>query len=683
MSGKGKDDPRTPSAKPCGAVPVARIGEAHVAYSEDEVALTKKLSRPKLPRIERIVPEALGVPPALLRPTQGGAVDASAFRRVRKISAPNHVAVRMPEVAPASVSELTVARPAAIPLDAYLPEPAPSTVPDPSDSVTAKNRREPVETFEEATQRGPVYFPDDMDVESLRSSREPRSLVTKQVPADLVRMLRSRAALEPEVVRELEGGLPVLIAESVPSSVGRDMSEALVLTKLAPSLHGLGVDDPPLRGPSDPLAVTRRSSERNVPTAAQPVADRPPPKPTPQLHTLPLGMKPADFLASLARAEAGGVNMQAASVQAAPSANMPSANTHSANTPAQGQPRGAASPAREPAPEGVTAAMPSRSPSGEMRALSGSGPSRGQGAFASSGALPTAQPSSGVFPQQAAPGQQHPSGQMQAQGQPTHQNANSPSGFHPSASGATPYAASGSMHAAMQGAPMPHGAQGTFPPGSMDARPGSMPHQQAANGPRGQGPFPPGSMQGALGALAHGQQSAHGPGTFPPGPMQSPHAGTFPPGSMQAALHGQGTYPPGSGGPGRGTFPPGPGPGSMQGPHGPGSPGVSTFPPGAMQAPPGAMGGAPQQGAFAQGAMAGPGGEGTLPPGAGGASSLGGPGATGAIPKPSSGKSLWVLMLLALVVFLACGAAWLSIKGKRLPWKHGRLGSPLAAVRNV
>ena len=703
MSGNGKDDPRTPSAKPCGTGSVSRVGDAHVAYSEDDLALTQKLSRPKLPRIERIVPEPLGVPPTLLRPTQGGAVDASAFRRVRKISASNHVSVRMPEVAPASISEPTVARPAAIPLDAYLPEPAPSTIPDPSDSPTAKNRREPVETFEEATQRGPVYFPDDVDVESLRSSRdfEPRSLVTKQVPADLVRMLRSRAALETEVVGHLEGGLPVLIAESVPSSVGRDTSEALVLTKLAPSLHGLGIDDPPLRGPNDPfpLAATRLSSERNVPTAAQPGPDRPPPKPTPQLHTLPLGIKPADLLAGLARAEAGGVNMRAASAQAAPSANM-----HSANTPAQGQPRGP-----EPAPVGGTAAMPSRSPSGEMRALSGSAPSLGQGAFASSGALPTAQPSLGVFPHQAAPGQRHPSGQMQAQGQPNHQHPNNPSGFQPDASGAMPYAAQGSMQAAMQGAQMPHGAQGqgTFPPGSMQTPPGAMPHQQAAsgpqgqgtfppgamphqqaaNGPQGQGTFPPGSMQGALGAMLHGQQPAHGQGTFPPGSMQRPPpAGTYPPGSMQAAIHGgqgQGTYPPGSG-PGQGTFPPGSGPGSMQAPHGPAFSAVGTFPPGSMQAPPGSMGGPPQQGAFVQGPIAGAGwAEGTFPPGSGGSPSSGGPGAAVAIPKPSSGKSTWVLMLLALAVFLACGAAWLSIKGKRLPWKHGRLGSPLASVRNV
>ena len=56
----------------------------------------------------------------------------------------------------------------------------------------------------------------------------------QQVPADVVKILRSRAALENELV--MENGLPVLIPDSqaAPSSA-RESSEALMLTKLAPT----------------------------------------------------------------------------------------------------------------------------------------------------------------------------------------------------------------------------------------------------------------------------------------------------------------------------------------------------------------------------------------------------------------------------------------------------------------
>ena len=62
MSGNGKDDPWKPSPR--------GVGEAHIGYSDDDVALTQKLARPKLPRIEKIVPERMEAP-ALLRGNHG------------------------------------------------------------------------------------------------------------------------------------------------------------------------------------------------------------------------------------------------------------------------------------------------------------------------------------------------------------------------------------------------------------------------------------------------------------------------------------------------------------------------------------------------------------------------------------------------------------------------------------
>ncbi len=582
MSGNGKDDPRTPSPR--------GVGEAHIGYSDDDVALTQKIARPKLPRIEKIVPERME-PPALLRGNQGSAVDASALLRARRISAPNHVAVRVPPE-PASVADPTIARPAHIPREAYLPiESVPSTRPDGHDlepQTMAHGQPSPHELFDDLTERGPVFLPDDADVESLRSSRdfEPRSLVTRQVPADVVRILRSRAALETEVVSELDG-LPVLIPDSqaVPSSSGREPSEALVLTKLAPT------PSPKPREPAgaaatmqSSLASTRLSSERG--SAPRVAASPAPPQvtPSPQLHTLPLGMKPADFLAGLAQAEAHGQS------PAGPPANAQRAGLPGP-LPSLNEPDGSSGMAGF----GGTAMMPGPllTPSGEIN-LSGSGSNpRLAGPFASSGSLPAAQPSSGVFPQ-GTPGNPFPQG--------------------------TPG----------QGFPVGPGPQ-RYPSGQTPAGPMQPPF----------GPYPSAPSGGAFG---------QGQGTFPPGSMQAPMQpqGTFPPGSMQAPMQPQGTFPPGSmqapmqQGPGQG-YPPGPMPGPLQN--------QGTFPPGSLPPSSAGQAGSPNS----QGAQA--------------------PASTG----PTRSKSKWVLMLLAVVVVLSCGGAWLAMK-KKLPWKkHAGLPSTSAS----
>jgi len=620
MSGKGRDDPRNPFPQ--------GIPEPQVGYTEDDVALTQKISRPKLPRIEKIAPSPLDGPPTMLRPKQGGAVDASALKRVRKISSPSHAAVRPAPESPASQAEPTVARPASIPHEAYPNEGAPSTVPDPSGDGRWPSPFEPrIERFDDATQRGPIYVPDDIDVESIRSTRdiEPRSLVTKQVPADVVKILRSRAALENELV--MENGLPVLIPDSQASpSSARESSEALMLTKLAPheqDIPEIVLPAPLVAARPSPLAETRMSPEGPPAVAAQ--GGPPAPKPSPQLHTLPLGMKPADFLAGLAKAEAHAAsqNMQNASMQSASSA-----------------------------------ALQVRSPSGEMNAVV---PSRASGpevagAFASSGAMQAAQPSSGVFPQGAqGPGpQRFPSGQMQA--------VVGPQGHVPPVSGGA----------------LP---SGTYPPGMAPPvgayPPGSMPAPS-----QGPGPYPPGMMQGQQGPGTYPpgmmQAPPQGPGTYPPGMMQAP-AGTYPPGMMQAPQQGPGTYPPGmmqappAQAFSQGTFPPGSMP--MSAPGQAGSP-QGTFPPGSMSAPQGPMGG-PGQGTFPPGSMSAPQGpQATFPPGSGPVSGAA-PDANAQKPRR---KSTGVLVFLFLLVVLASVGAWLTIKGKRLPWKHGALPSVAASV---
>ena len=623
MSGKGRDDPRNPFPQ--------GIPEPQVGYAEDDVAMTQKLSRPKLPRIEKIAPTSIDGPPTMLRPKQGGAVDASALKRVRRISGPNHVAIRNVPEGPASFSEPTVARSAAIPHDAYPHDGAPSTVPEEMRDMVASSRREAADHFDDATQRGPIYIPDDFDVESIRSSRdvEPRSLVTKQVPADVVKILRSRAALENELV--MENGLPVLIPESQASPGSRESSEALMLTKLAPAPTDAEVPRilMPEHARPSPLAETRMMPDRAPQVAAQ--GGPPAPKPSPQLHTLPLGMKPADFLAGLAKAEA-----------------------HAAAVASQGQPMQPASmQSAGTSPLAGTAAMTLRTPSAEMAlgaaaagAAQGSSP-RGPGSFASSGALPVAQPSSGVFPQGAQPQgpQRFPSGQMSAVAQPGQAGQGAygaPASMGPQPSGAYP---SGVMQGPANALP-----SGTYPPGMMQA--------PAANATP-PGAYPPGMMQAPPG-------QGMPPGTYPPGMMQAPPGqgmppGTYPPGMMQA--------PPGQGMP-PGTYPPG----MMQAPPGQGMP-SGTYPPGMMQAPPGQG-----MGTFPPGSMSGPmpgNPQATFPPGSGPVST---PGADPNASAPKSrGKSTAVLLFLAFVVVLAAAGAWLTIKGKRLPWKHGAIHPEVSA----
>ncbi len=642
MSGKGKDEPR-------------------VGYADEDIALTQKLARPKMTREKP--PSDLAA--TLLKPTQGGAVDAGALRRVRKVSAPNHVAIReMPaEHEPMTIArpsgllpgslgrspsaEATVARIAAIPVDAYPHEASPfSEVAAPS---TTRENEEPIppstsdtldggqgDAFDDVTERGEIFIPESRDVESLRSMRgdaEPVSLVTKQVPADVVKILRSRAALESEVVRELAGDAPTAHGpESLPVS-SQAKSEALVLTKLAGTLD-FGVDAAPSPRPSpsaetpnrSPLASTQLSDAPFVdPTRraslpeVTPSGGTPAPKPAPQLHTLPLGMKPADFMAGLAAA-------------------------------------GSIAP--------VQSASPSPQPEPGQQALASSGQLP---TYASSNHLPAAQPSSGVFPQGGP--QRYPSGSLPAQSMPQQvQQAQQPQPTHGSGPHAYP---SGMM-------PAPVVPGGTFPPGMMQApmaqqAPGHAPAQGpfpgAMQGPMHQGTYPPGMMQAPMGMAPMQAPMQPGQGTFPPGSMQAPMPqGTFPPGSMQAPMP-QGTFPPGSmqAPMPQGTFPPG----SMQAPmQHPMQPGQGTFPPGSMQAP---MQGPLSNASFSQVAQVG------APPSSGAnaapSNGLPGPqapqvqGTPAAAPRKS--KSGLVLLLLFVVVVLACVGAWFKLKHKPMPWKHG------------
>lgn len=616
MSGKGKDDPWKPSPK--------GIGQPHVSFADDdEVALTQKIARPKLPRIERIVPESLNAPPTLLRPTQGGAVDASALLRARRVSSPNLVAIRSAPSEPPGM-DATVARPAPLPLEAFLPavEPVPSTVPEldhptslnhRSEREREREREREAESFDDVTENGPIYLPDDADVESMRASSrdvEPRSLVTRQVPADVVKILRSRAALEGAAGRDLEAlklddGLPV---ESQPSpKSSRETSEALVLTKLAPTLGPIPGDPP--RAPEN--FGSTRVSERGMPRvtaqspsppAVQPAAPLAPGKPSPQLQTLPLGITPADFLSGRVDAMAAAANGFAS----VPNGSPPNG--------AGASPNGVASPLP------VERAPSTTGPSGEYNAVlgaSGSSPSLGGGArLASSGHLAAAQPSSGAFALGGQP-QPYPSGApAQGQGMPA------PPGF--------------------AGTPMPFGPAGPGAYGGM--APSGYPSPMQGFPPQG---LPQGQAQNSPSQV----QVPTGPGMYVGGPMTP--GGTFPPGSAQAPMaqgapFSQGNYPP------QQAPPQVPSQGFAQG----------TFPPGSL--PPGSGGAPPVDPSVGQ------------PTGGAAGAPVAGP--NSAASPPSRGKSTWVLLMLAFFVVLACGGAWLSLKGKKVPWKRSERPSLVTSL---
>jgi hypothetical protein len=143
----------------------------------------------------------------------------------------------------------------------------------------------PERGFDDATERGPIFVPDDLDVESIRSSREPRSLVTTQVAPEVVKLLRTRAALEGELAGTKAGFVPEPL---VPMS-GVESSEALLLTKkpVDPTGGLPNLDFDPPAANEVTAAMSPAAARQLLAESVKPLAP----------NTLPLGLTPADILA--------------------------------------------------------------------------------------------------------------------------------------------------------------------------------------------------------------------------------------------------------------------------------------------------------------------------------------------------------------------------------------------------
>ena len=599
---------------------------------DEDAALTQKLSRAD---VRRLIMEGPG---ARLKPT-AGAVDPTALLRARKVSSPSMVAIRTTSSFPPAGNEATVARPAPS-LDVWgNAEVVPSTIPE--------------QGFDDVTERGPIFVPDDLDVESIRSSREPRSLVTTQVAPEVVKLLRSRAALEGDLAGAKAGFVPEPL---VPLS-GVESSEALLLTKKPVDpmggLPNLDFDPPaanevtaamspaaarqllaesvkPLAPTTLPLGITPAdilagrlgpagspAPQRPAPPRPEPPRPEPPPPATPFAATMALGSRN-----DATKSPPGGFPLPTQSVQNAPS--WPEVEA-SPRPPAVGLPAGA-SEGRAPSGSnphlGLAGHEPKRFPSGQMGAVQAT-----QGAPFGSG--PPSPPPAQAFalgPAQSAEPPRFPSGSMPSPVAPP---------VAPAMPGGGPFGAGPSYGSMPEAARYPSGQMGAVSPG--------FPAPQS--GVPSPGPLAvrtPVSFSGPPGAALLGGL---------PGPqVPSPSQGFGPMPGQPGAMPGQPGAVPGQ-------------PGGM-----PGQPGGMPGQPGATPGQPGAM-----PNAFAPGPMSGP-----VPSGSFGGAPFGAPSPEVApvAPPPSTDaprrrSSTWVLLLLAFVVCLASAGAYLTLKGKKLPFRHG------------
>jgi hypothetical protein len=626
MAGKTPRDPREPP-------------DPGLLEDDEDAALTQKLSRAD---VRRLIMEGPG---ARLKPA-AGAVDPTALLRARKVSSPSMVAIRTTSSFPPAGNEATVARPAPS-LDVWgNAEVVPSTIPE--------------RGFDDATERGPIFVPDDLDVESIRSSREPRSLVTTQVAPEVVKLLRTRAALEGELAGTKAGFVPEPL---VPMS-GVESSEALLLTKkpvdptgglpnldfdppaanevtaamspaaarqlLAESVKPLAPNTLPLGlTPADILAGRLGPAGSPAPPRAEPPRPEPPAPATPFAATMALGSRN-----DATKSPPGGLPLPTQSVQNTPS--WPEVEA-SPRPPAVGLPAGA-SEGRAPSGSnphiGLSGNEPKRFPSGQMGAVQASqGPPLGAG--------PPSPPPAQAFalgPAQGAEPPRFPSGSMPSPVAPP---------VAPAMPGIGPYGAGPGY------GPMPEAAR--YPSGSMGAvAPGFPAPQSGAPSPGPLAVRTPVSFSGPPGAALLG-----GPLSGPQGPSPSQGFGAMP--GQPGAMPGQ--------------------PGAM-----PGQPGAMPGQPGAMPGQPGAMPGQPgaMPNMFGPGPMSGP-----VPSGSFGGAPFGAPSPEAApvAPPPSTdaprrGSSTWVLLLLAFVVCLASAGAYLTLKGKKLPFRHGEaaFASPVRLV---
>ncbi len=432
MSGKGKDGPR-------------------VGYFDEDVALTQKLTRPKLPPLEK--PSVESAPP--LRPKEGGAVDAEALRRIRRISGSNHVAVRVPVEPPQSAADHTVARAGPLPVEAYpYSEAAPSTIPEDPEESTQRHR---LGSFEDTTQR---LVADSEEAETTEVQRD--SMVTRQVPPDVARRLLGQiSTIEQQQIRESMGvqsrrpdpverpRAPVAQQPAPAAQRGPAPGPAPAAQRgPAPGSPGFAPGPTDTRDPGKTLDASEYADDNRDP--AQTLASLPKVvKELPQFNTLPLGSSSDQLGGPLPAPRELAPSPPAPVAPSSGSGSMPTVPKSSA--PASTLPLGSGVSVPLPALPQPAPAPPSAAP------LSASG---GRPAYASSGAVPLA--SSGSLPSLAASGSLPSlaaSGSVPAFSSSGSGPAFSPPGVAPAlgSSGSVPaYASSGAVPAAQpQGAPRP------------------------------------------------------------------------------------------------------------------------------------------------------------------------------------------------------------------------------------
>ncbi len=448
--------------------------EGRVGLIEEEVALTQKMTLPKHLR-DQAEPESVDTSPRLVRPTIGGAVDADALKRVRRVAPGVSIGAKPPPYGSQDDVRTVARRSPVMAKDfdiatekrAYV-VPERGTGPAVDDAPTTRRPHAMVpDTRDEVTAKGMLLSHDD-GAEGSRTAdeREPPSFVTKQVPAHVARMLRAAASRDGGE-GQLGGAAP---GDSGATAEARlegslDKSEALVLDKLTS------------RGPATKLSHPGRD-----PSVAQERVD-----PMSQLlHTLPMGVTARDILGSRAPALVPSLgDSDARPPDTRASAQIP-------DTAPQGYSSPAAFPSASHPAVGAAAPFPSPGPQGAAQRPSGHG------------SYPP-----GSFPRQDGPAQQPFTSPSQSRISTTAM----PGGPFQPGSGSMPHA---SGPAPQQG-PRP----GTFPPGSMShagPQQGSPPGTFPA-GERSQPPFNPGLP----------------PRTFPPGvtpQQQGPPRGTYPPGSV-------------------------------------------------------------------------------------------------------------------------------------------------------
>ncbi|MBL0195196.1 MAG: hypothetical protein IPQ09_13370 [Myxococcales bacterium] len=363
-----------------------------VEYLDDDIALTQKLTRPKLP------PQPMGPESApSLQPKQGGAVDAEALRRIRRVSAPNLLAIRMPgDPPPADTADRTVARARPLPGEAFLPpsEAAPSTIPEAEESTRRQRKGD--------LGLAPLVGSDD-EADSETSPDGFSDAMTKQVPADVARRLLSEVAAMDPMRASMSAAAPDPLGATLPVSgvdVGLDAPTApharpeIQPIRQAAPLAARAAPAPPAP-PGPPLAPPTPPPEADRRDPAQTLASLPKPtREAPGFHTLPLGSSSVE------------VGMALRSAEAAPPASAPSSRTPAFGsthlmpqsmplplvTPASPQPQ------QRPVPPAAGSTFPMAVASSSVPSLGASGSVPSLGALGASGSvasLGTVPPGSG------------------------------------------------------------------------------------------------------------------------------------------------------------------------------------------------------------------------------------------------------------------------------------------------